>query len=211
LGFVRLSRAFPDRRGGGFPSPSLLRFTRPLSGRAEERRSRASPTTEQALPLAGRPTLLRFSTRTCPRLLPTTVFLSVTRLEVSQPARSILSLRRTRPPEGSRRASLPGLPPTARRPPDSTPLASPQPARSAALPLGLVKGDPKTARVAPSGRGRSSRVVRTRPRDPRPRSEDRRLRARRASPETAEVVWSGPPKHLLRSEDRRARSEGPHP
>jgi hypothetical protein len=50
LGFVRLSRAILDRRGGGFPSPSLLRFPRPLSGRAEERRFRASPTTKQTDP-----------------------------------------------------------------------------------------------------------------------------------------------------------------
>jgi hypothetical protein len=102
--------------------------------------------------LAGRPALSRFSTRTCPRLLPTTVFLSVTRPEVSQPARSIFDLHRTRPPEGSRRALLARLPPTARRPPDSTPLEPPRPGRPTAPPVGSVSDDPKTARADPSGR-----------------------------------------------------------
>jgi hypothetical protein len=43
LGLPCLSRAFPDRRGSGFPPSSLLRFSPPLSGRAAKRRFRALP------------------------------------------------------------------------------------------------------------------------------------------------------------------------
>jgi hypothetical protein len=38
-----LSRAFPARRGSGFPPPSLMRFRRRLYGRDDARRFRALP------------------------------------------------------------------------------------------------------------------------------------------------------------------------
>ena len=171
--------------------------------------------------LAGRPTLLRFSTRTCPRLLPTTVFLSVTRPEVSQPAAPIRvdpkiraepTLHWARPPEGSRRISFATLRPVARRPPGSAPRASPRARRPAASPTRFFSDDPKTAGSVPAGHRLWPRVVRAHLRgssscDPKIAE----LELERASPETAGgSSGSIRPGHLLRSEDRRVRLEGPH-
>jgi hypothetical protein len=72
MGFFRLSRAFLACRGGGFPSPSLMRFVIPLSEEIEipalqglpEQASR--PALRSKL-LGTRQTLLRFATRTCPQ------------------------------------------------------------------------------------------------------------------------------------------------
>jgi hypothetical protein len=48
-----LSRAFPGRRRVGFPTLSLLRFPRDLSGRGSVRRSRDLPDDRVGLALAG--------------------------------------------------------------------------------------------------------------------------------------------------------------
>lgn len=68
--FGRLSRAFSDHRESGFPLSSLLRFLRPPSKREAARRSRDLPDDRIGGRLATPPTLMRFVTRTHPRLLP---------------------------------------------------------------------------------------------------------------------------------------------
>jgi hypothetical protein len=49
--FRRLSRAFPSRRGAGFPVPSLMHFARPTYERPEVRCSRASTSVQVGRPL----------------------------------------------------------------------------------------------------------------------------------------------------------------
>jgi hypothetical protein len=68
--------ASPERpacRGAGFPTPSFLRFCRPIS--EETGRPALQGLDEHAewkTPSRALPTLLRFPTRTCPRVPPTT-------------------------------------------------------------------------------------------------------------------------------------------
>jgi hypothetical protein len=63
LGISRLSRAFPARRGTGFPAPSFLRFSPSPCGRAPARRSKALTRTWVGDSLAGAPDSLEVSTR----------------------------------------------------------------------------------------------------------------------------------------------------
>jgi hypothetical protein len=51
--FGPLQSVSPINRGDGFPTPSLMRFSRPLSGRTDERRSRALPEDRVGRALAG--------------------------------------------------------------------------------------------------------------------------------------------------------------
>jgi hypothetical protein len=113
------------------------------------------------------------------------VFLSVTRPEVSQPARSIFDLHRG-PPKGAEGPCSRDFP---RRPEDRRiPSRSrrPNPGVPPLRPSGSYRTIRRPPEPTPRDKGRRPHVTRTRSLDPHPRSEDRRFRARRASPETAE-------------------------
>jgi len=73
LGLFASPDPFPDRRGSGFPPPSLLRFPRSFYERPSVRRSRALPNDRVGNSSRSCRDLVRFLTRTCPRHLPMAV------------------------------------------------------------------------------------------------------------------------------------------
>jgi hypothetical protein len=69
----RLFRARPERRGIGFPTPSLLRFSYPRPEGRTHAALQGLAGHSSSRDLATPQTLMRFATGTCPRALPTTV------------------------------------------------------------------------------------------------------------------------------------------